>query len=237
LNGDLLIGRPSQETLHDWPIGFSFCQGRGISILVHCGGDVRASHQFLLNTHGCSGFVQPSARTTGFSAMTIEAIAKRTQVSVPTVYATFESKTGILAALLDQSMFGPDYDEVVRQAQSAIDPETRLRLSAAVARQIRGSQSAAFDLLRGAGVVAPELAKLQRDRENLRYDRVGSLITFLQKSGRLRPGLSHRRARDIFWMLTGGDVYRMLVRERRWSSHKYQQWLADALVELLLTHP
>ena len=176
-------------------------------------------------------------RTTGFSAMTIEAIAKRAQVSVPTVYATFKSKTGILAALLDQSMFGPDYDEVVRQAQSAIDPETRLRLSAAVARQIRGSQSAAFDLLRGAGVVAPELAKLQRDRENLRYDRVESLITFLQKSGRLRPGLSHRRARDIFWMLTGGDVYRMLVRERRWSPHKYQQWLADALVELLLTHP
>ena len=85
-------------------------------------------------------------RTTGFSGMTIEAVAKRAQVSVPTVYATFKSKTGILAALLDQSMFGPDYDEVVRQAQSAIDPETRLRLSAAVARQIRGSQSAAFEL-------------------------------------------------------------------------------------------
>ena len=63
------------------------------------------------------------------------------------------------------------------------------------------------------------------------------MITFLQKVRELQPGLSHRTARDIFWMLTGGDVYRMLVRERRWSPHKYQHWLADALVELLLAHP
>jgi AcrR family transcriptional regulator len=175
-------------------------------------------------------------RTAGFSGMTIEAVARRAQVSVPTVYAIFKSKTGILTALLDQSMFGSSYDQVVRQAQNETDPEARLRRSAAVAREIRSAQSAMFDLLRGAGVIAPELAKLQRDRENLRYDRVEDVITFLQKSERLRPGLSHRRARDILWMLTGGDVYRMLVRERRWSPHKYQQWLADALVELLLTH-
>lgn len=175
-------------------------------------------------------------RTAGFSGTTIEAVAKRARVSVPTVYANFKSKTGILTALLDQSMFGPNYDQVVRQAQSETDPETRLRRSAAVARQIRSAQSAVFDLLRGAGVVAPELAKMQRDREDLRYERVENVITFLRKSGELRPGLSHRRARDIFWMLTGEDIYRMLVRERGWTPHKYQQWLADALVELLLAH-
>lgn len=175
-------------------------------------------------------------RTAGFTGMTIEAIAERAQVSVPTVYANFKSKTGILTALLDELMFGSDYDQVVRQAQSEADPETRLRLSAAVARQIRGSQSAAFDLLRGAGVVAPELAKLQRDRESLRYEREESVITFLRKSGKLQPRLSHRTARDIFWMLTGGDVYRMLVQERGWSPQKYQRWLADALVKLLLAH-
>jgi hypothetical protein len=61
-----------------------------------------------------------------------------------------------------------------------------------------------------------------------------SIITFLRESGRLRPGLSHQRARDIFWMLTGGDVYRMLVRERGWSSQEYQEWLADTLVDQLL---
>src|SRR5438445_2784138 len=171
----------------------------------------------------------------GYAGMTIEAIAQWAEVSAQSVYAIFKSKTGILIALLDQSMFGPDYEEVVQQALSASDPETRLRRAASVARQIRGAQSAAFDLLRGAGVVAPELAKLERQRERLRYEKEEGMIIFLRDAGRLRPGLNHKTARDIFWMLTGGDVYRMLVRERGWSPQKYQDWLADTLVLSLLS--
>jgi AcrR family transcriptional regulator len=170
----------------------------------------------------------------GYGGMTIEGIAQRAEVSAQTVYALFKSKTGILIALLDESMFGSEYDEVVRQTLSASDPETRLRRAAGVARQIRGAQSAAFDLLRGAGVVAPELAKLERQRERLRYEGEEGVITFLRESGELRPTLSHQRARDIFWMLTGGDVYGMLVRERGWSSQEYEDWLADTLVDQLL---
>src|SRR6266550_2272537 len=171
----------------------------------------------------------------GYAGMTVEAIARRAEVSAQSVYAIFKSKTGILIALLDQSMFGPDYEEVVQQALSASDPETRLRRAASVARQIRGAQSAAFDLLRGAGVVAPELAKLERQRERLRYEKEEGMIIFLRDAGRLRPGLSHNTARDVFWMLTGGDVYRMLVHERGWSPQKYQNWLAETLVHSLLT--
>jgi AcrR family transcriptional regulator len=171
----------------------------------------------------------------GYAGMTIEAIAQRAGVSAQSVYAIFKSKTGILIALLDQSTLGRDYEEFVRLARSGSDPETRLRLAAGVARQIRSAQSAAFDLMRGAGVVAPELAKLEQQRERLRYEKEESMITFLRESARLRPGLSHKTARDIFWMLTGGDVYRMLVRERRWPPQKYQDWLADTLVHSLLT--
>ncbi len=170
----------------------------------------------------------------GYAGMTIEAIAQRAEVSAQSVYAIFKSKTGILIALIDQSTFGSDYEKVVLHALGESDPETRLRLAAAVARQIRGAQSAAFDLMRGAGVVAPELAKLQQQRERLRYEKEKGMINFLRESGRLRSGLSDKAARDIFWMLTGGDVYRMLVSERRWSPQQYQDWLADTLVHSLL---
>ena len=109
-------------------------------------------------------------QTEGYAGMTIEAIARRAEVSAQSVYAIFKSKTGILTELLDQSSFGVDYEDAVRQARSASDPETRLRMAARVARQIRGAQSATFDLMRGAGVVAPELAKLEQNRERLRYE-------------------------------------------------------------------
>jgi len=139
--------------------------------------------------------------------------------------------------LLDQSTFGPEYDEAVRQALSASDPETRLRLAAPIARQIHDIQSATFDLLRGAGVVAPELAKLEQRRECLRYERQERMIVSLRDAGRLQADLDDTTARDIFWMLTGRDIYRMLVRERRWSSEKYQDWLADTLVRLVIASP
>ena len=171
----------------------------------------------------------------GYAGMTIEAIARRAEVSAQTVYAIFKSKTGILMELLDQSTIGADYEDAVRRALSASYSETRLRLAAPIARRIHDAQSATFDLLRGAGVVAPELAKLEQQRECLRYERQERMIISLRDAGRLRPELDHATARDIFWMLTGRDVYRMMVRERGWSSQKYQGWLADTLVQSLLT--
>ena len=170
----------------------------------------------------------------GYAGMTIEAIARRAEVSAQSVYAVFKSKTGILSELLDQSMFGADYEDAVRQALSATEPETRLRLAARIARQIHDAQSAVFDLLRGAGVVAPELAKLEQQRECVRYERQERMIVSLRDARRLRPELDYRTARDILWMFTARDVYRMLVRERAWTSQRYQEWLADSLVGALL---
>jgi AcrR family transcriptional regulator len=170
----------------------------------------------------------------GYAGMTIEAIARRAEVSAQSVYGIFKSKTGILVELLDQAAFGADYEDSVRQAMSTTDPESRLRFAARIARQIHEAQSVTFDLLRGAGVVAPELAKLERQREDLRYERQERMITSLGQDASLRPGLDHRTARDILWMLTGRDVYRMLVRERGWFAGKYQHWVAEALVQSLL---
>jgi AcrR family transcriptional regulator len=172
--------------------------------------------------------------TEGYAGMTIEAVARQAEVSVQTVYAVFGSKTGILAELLNQTTFGADYEDTVRQTLEEKDPETRLRGAARIARQIHDARRAGFDLLRGAGVVAPELAQLEQERERIRYEREEAMIASLRDARRLRPGLSYRAARDILWMLTGSDVYRMLVRERGWSSLKYQDWLAETLVRSLL---
>jgi AcrR family transcriptional regulator len=172
--------------------------------------------------------------TEGYARMTIEAVARQAEVSVQTVYALFGSKTGILTELLNQATFGADYEDTVRQTLEERDPETRLRGAARIARQIHNAQRAGFQLLRGAGVVAPELARLEQERESIRYERQEQMIVSLRRAKRLRSELSARTARDILWTLTGSDVYRMLVSERGWGSQKYQDWLADTLVHSLL---
>ena len=166
--------------------------------------------------------------------MTVEAISRQAGVSVQTVYAAFGSKTGILTELLNEAAFGPAYEDAVREALEADSSESRLKGAARIARQIHDAQATTFDLLRGAGVVAPELARLEQDREALRYERQEQMIAVLRAAKSLRPELDRTTARDILWTLTGGDVYRMLVRERRWSSTRYQRWLAETLILTLL---
>jgi AcrR family transcriptional regulator len=173
-------------------------------------------------------------RRQGYAGTTIDAIAQEAQVSAPSVYAIFKSKAGILRELLDQAGFGPDYESAVKRALSASDPVVRLRLAAPIARGIHESQSAILDLLRGAGVVAPELARLERQKERQRYERQEGTVALLRSSGKLRAGLDYTTARDIFWALTGRDVFRMLVRERSWSADKYEDWLANTLVDSLV---
>jgi AcrR family transcriptional regulator len=171
--------------------------------------------------------------TEGYAGMTIESIARRAEVSAQSVYAIFKSKAGILAELLDQSSFGPIYQDLVQQALSTNNPEARLRFAARIARQIHEAQDATFDLLRGAGVVAPELARLEQRRECVRYERQESTAIVLRDSARLR--LDYQAARDLFWMFTSRDIFRMLVRERGWSPQKYETWLADTLITTLMT--
>jgi AcrR family transcriptional regulator len=170
----------------------------------------------------------------GYDRMTIEAIAQRAEVSAPSVYAIFKSKAGILAELLDQSSFGSDYESSVKQALSTDNPVARLQVAARIARQIHQAQTATFDLLRGAGVVAPELAKLAEQRELLRYEKQEGMIQFLRDGGYLSSQLDYGATRDVFWMLTGREIYRMLVLERHWSPQRYQDWLGDALVRFLI---
>jgi AcrR family transcriptional regulator len=172
--------------------------------------------------------------TNGYDETTIDAIAAESGVASQTVYAVFRSKKGILAEIINRARFGSTYQDIVRQAQDTSDPVERLRLTARITRQICDSERAEVTLLRGAGVVAPELAKLGQERENRRLEAQRSNAGLLLESGRLRDDLSEGQARDILWALTGRELYYLLVVERGWSSDQYERWLADVLVASLL---
>jgi AcrR family transcriptional regulator len=173
--------------------------------------------------------------TNGYAGMTVDAIAKEAGVAAPTVYAVFGSKTGILAELLDQARFGPGFAELVRQTMETSEPVDRLRFVARIARTVYESESSVVDLLRGAGVVAPELAALEKESECRRYEAQEPNIELIVQAGRLKEGLDATTARDVLWGLTARELYRMMVRERGWTSDRYEGWLADMLIKALLS--
>jgi AcrR family transcriptional regulator len=172
--------------------------------------------------------------TKGYEAATIEAIAREAGVATPTVYAVFGSKRRILSELVDRAAFGPVYQDLVAKVTELQEPSARLRLAARIARQIYDSERSELDLLRKAGVIIPELAAIEEERECGRYDAQAPTIAYAVQSGQLLPGLNEKEARDLLWTLTGRDIYRMLVVQRKWSSKRYENWLSDAIVAALL---
>ena len=173
-------------------------------------------------------------KTKGYEATAIDAIAQKAGVSGPTIYSVFGSKREILKVLIESAMFGQATQEAVKRVMSISDPRERLRSVSSVARTIHDAQFAAHDLYRGAGVVSPEIAAIERERENMRYQAQLPVVDFLFKSGIVRKGISKPKVRDVVWSLTGTDVYRMLVVEKGWTSDEYEQWLGDTLVQLLI---
>jgi len=170
----------------------------------------------------------------GFAGATIDAIAKEAGVAPQTVYAVFGSKQGILAEILDQARFSDRYEALIAEAMKTDEPETRLRFAGKIARQIFDSERSELELLRGAGVVSPELAMKEQDREATRYSRQAGMIEFLAESKCLKPELEVTAALDILWALTSRELYRSLVISRGWTGDAYEVKLGDLLVAALM---
>jgi AcrR family transcriptional regulator len=173
----------------------------------------------------------------GIDRVTIDEISKRAKVAASTVYASYKSKDGILRGLMEQSLFGPRFQDAQSLLSEVADPVTLIELTSHVSRAIYESESTDLGLLRRASGFSPALRKMEEEFERLRYDQQAARLELLFASGKARLGLSLEEARRILWMYTSRDVYRMLVNDGGWTADRYQQWLARTLVEALVASP
>jgi AcrR family transcriptional regulator len=165
----------------------------------------------------------------GIDRVTIAQVAARAKVSVPTVYALFKSKEGILRALMQGVLFGPEFLAARARLVGVTDPVELVALSAHVARAIYEGESSALGLLRGASAFSPALRKAEQEFEDLRYAMQEERLRLLFASSKARKGLEFEEARRILWMYTSRDIYRMLVTESGWTPDAYQRWLEETL--------
>jgi AcrR family transcriptional regulator len=170
----------------------------------------------------------------GFECVAIERLAKEAGVSAPTIYGLFQSKRGVLLALMDDTLPQEEFEALVAAGAREKTGEKRLANSAKIARQMYDAERAQMDLFRGASVLAPEFKELEREREQRRFKRQEKTVLTMAEEGFLAKGLSVSKARDILWAFTGRDMYRMFVVERGWPSDEYEKWLAESLIQSLI---
>src|ERR1700751_2683753 len=176
----------------------------------------------------------------GYTATTIDQIARRVGVSKPTVFAAAGSKQAILKHLRDIALAG-DHEPVpvaqrswYREALAEPDPRRALRLYARNATAIHRRSADVHEVLRAAAASDKDLHELWRASEDERRGGATIVIDALLQKSRLKAGLDRAAAIDIVWVLTASDIFWRLVHTRRWTHAQFETWLGDTLCEQLL---
>lgn len=172
--------------------------------------------------------------TQGFTATTISEIARAAGVSPATVYATFESKAGLVVAMLQDMEESVGIGKRMWTAFEEAEPKELLRLYVSFHCELFREGS---DILRAAmrAIEDPEVAALAGEGDKHRREVVDYLVGRWDQSGILKSGLSPEAAADRLWLLTTVEGYLNAVDRLGWSPEEYEEWLADmAERELLL---
>jgi AcrR family transcriptional regulator len=172
----------------------------------------------------------------GYSRVTVEDIALEAGVAHQTVYAVFRTKLAVAQSIIWSSFQTEGIDELMAQARESGAIEVHIRTGAHIARLLNERFAAIVRFMRESG--DPALLAEYQKIEGLRFDQIRAQITpVLSTSARLRPGISPAAAVSSIWALTGTDLYNQLVSGRRWTPARYEEWLRDALINMLLEPP
>jgi AcrR family transcriptional regulator len=174
----------------------------------------------------------------GYAATTIAAAAAEAGVSVETIYKAFGGKPGLVRAIYDRGLVGPQPVPAYQRADELRERETNpvaiMRNWATIASEVHSMVSPIERLIRAAAASDPDMAALLQDHNDRREARARHHARFLKKRGYLRQGITLAQATDILWTCTSDELYDLLVTQRGWSLPRFARFLADFMTTALL---
>lgn len=171
----------------------------------------------------------------GWAATTVRDVAREAGVSVPTVYAAYRDKTGLLWALAEAADLSADAPRMLAELEdAAAAPGRQLAAMAGYDRRLFERAGDLIALVREAGRTEPDLATLYREARRL-GDQTRVQVFSSWPADVLRSGLDVQAAVDIYAAMCNIDVYTTLTHERAWSPEQVERWWSEALVRELLT--
>ena len=176
----------------------------------------------------------------GYGATTVDAIALAAGVSRKTVFTSVGGKTEALKLAIDWAIVGDDEPVPMLERPHVKlmheEPDAR-RILTAYARQVRevGARIAPLhEVVRAAAGLDDEVRALAQEGGAQRIRGMRVLARVLADRGALKPDLTPAEAADVLWLLIDPGVYYRLVIEQHWDPDRYQDWLADSLISLLI---
>ncbi len=177
----------------------------------------------------------------GYASTTLAEVAADAGLSVDTVYDSFGSKRGLLAAVINVNVGGDDEPvavldrELPQRMRAETDQRTQLALfSVGMAGKLERMRPL-DDVLRSAAAADPDVAAVRRLQNDVqRHAAMTTVVGWIRARGPLREGVDVETAADVVWTLTSPEVHHMLLVIRGWTREQYETWLRDTLERSLL---
>lgn len=190
----------------------------------------------------------------GYAATTMDVIAGRADVAVQTLYFTFHTKGAMLAEAVGAAIMGFErwdpragpavtadprgafmefhpwfaaFDAAPTQADALvvfIDASLDILMRVGPLATVMTTAAATDAQVRAAGALG----------EQRRVEGYALVVDLLTKRGKLRRGVSARKATDVLLALLSGETYEHLALRRGWSRAELRKWLVDVLSHQLL---
>jgi AcrR family transcriptional regulator len=178
------------------------------------------------------GAVRDLLAEQAFHDSTMEDVAERAGVSRATLYLYFRSRLELVDAMCDLMAENPALIEL-RDQVDLPDPEHALAETVAHAVRFWATEDPVISQLYGVVAVDPA-AQAFVDRQHAdRRGEMERLARNLRRSGRLRAGISEKRALHVLLLATSYESYREL-HAAGLSEREASRLLADSAKSLLL---
>jgi len=123
---------------------------------------------------------------------------------------------------------------VIAEMESLTDPLALVARWAQFVAELEERAAPLADVLVVAADADPEAAETHAVSEHNRLGGAEFIVARLTAIGGLRPGLTTERAVAAALVLMDPAVHRTLVREHRWTSTEYADWIERAAVAELV---
>jgi AcrR family transcriptional regulator len=174
--------------------------------------------------------------TEGYAATRIASVADDAGVSVETVYKSFGSKSGLVAAIWERGLAGrgqvPAPERSDRMQATVSDPREVIRNWGQLTTEVASEVAPILLLIRAAAATDPEMTRLLSQTDKQRLERMRRNARVLQ--GHLKAGVTQALAAEIMWTYSSSDLYDLLVVRRGWSMRRYGQFVSDSMIAALL---
>lgn len=171
----------------------------------------------------------------GYTPTTLDEIAAKAGVSVPTLYTSVGSKAKIARALIEFVNEEADIPENDRRQRAATTGPELIRANVHLTRVLNERCGDIIRAIASASASDPEvLPALEVGRD---YHREGEyeIARRLSRMGALRSELGVEDAGAILSTMTSYEVWHLYVTLEGWSYDRVESWLVDSLIEMLVT--